>query len=105
EYTLMPSSDAYQRALVAAKKAVELDDQSSEAHASLAFVLFFGMWDIASGEREFRRAIDLNPNHAASHQWYANALLVLHRFPEALAEIDRAQALDPSSSAILADKG
>lgn len=105
EYTLMPSSEAYQRALVAAKKAVELDDQSSEAHASLAFVLFFGMWDIASGEREFRRAIDLNPNHAASHQWYANALLVLHRFPEALAEIDRAQALDPSSSAILADKG
>jgi tetratricopeptide (TPR) repeat protein len=105
EYTLMPSSEAYQRALAAAKKAVELDDQSSDAHASLAFVSFFGMWDITTGEREFRRAIDLNPSNAASHQWYANALLVLHRFPEALAEIDRAQALDPSSSAILADKG
>ena len=105
EYTLMPSSEAYQRALAAAKKAVELDNQSSEAHASLAFVSFFGMWDFATGEREFRRAIDLNPNNATSHQWYANALLVLHRYPEALVEIDRAQSLDPSSSAILADKG
>ena len=105
EYTLMPSSEAYPRALAAAKKAVELDDQSSEAHASLAFSSFFGMWDIATGEREFRRAIELNPNNPISHQWYANALLALHRLPEALAEIDRAQALDPASPSILADKG
>jgi len=105
EYTLMPSSEAYPRALAAAKKAVELDDQSSEAHASLAYVSFFGMWDFATGEREFRRAIDLNPNNAVSHHWYANALLALRRYPEALTEIDRAQTLDPSSSAILADKG
>jgi tetratricopeptide (TPR) repeat protein len=105
EYTLMPSSEAYPRALAAAKKAVELDDQSSEAHASLAFVSFFGMWDVTTGEREFRRAIDLDPNNPAPHQWYANALMALHRLPEALAEIDRAQALDPSSGAILADKG
>ena len=101
----MPSSEAYPRALAAAKKAVELDDRSSEAHASLAFASFFGMWDVATGEREFRRAIDLNPNNAAPHHWYANALFALHRLPEALAEIDRAQALDPASSAILADKG
>jgi tetratricopeptide (TPR) repeat protein len=105
EYTLMSSSEAYPRALAAAQRAVELDDQSSEAHASLAFVSFFGMWHVATGEQEFRRAIDLNPNNAAAHQWYANALLALHRMPEALAEIDRAQALDPASSAILADKG
>jgi Tfp pilus assembly protein PilF len=105
EYTLMPSSEAYPRALAAAKKAVELDDQSSEAHASLAFASFFGMWDIAAGEREFRRAIDLNPNSSTPHHWYANALLALHRWPEALTEIDRAQALDPASSAILADRG
>jgi len=105
EYTLMPSSEAYPRALAAARKAVELDDQSSDAHASLAFVSFFGVWDIATGEREFRRAIDLNPNNPAPHHWYANALLALHRLPEALGEIDRAQELDPASSAILADKG
>lgn len=105
EYSLMPSSEAYPRALTAAKRAVELDDRSSEAHASLAFVSFFGMWDIATGEQEFRRAIDLNPDNPVAHHWYANALLALHRLPEALAEINRAQALDPASSAILADKG
>ncbi len=105
EYTLMSSSEAYQRAFAAAKKAVELDAQSSEAHASLAFVSFFGMWDLATGEREFRRAIDLNPNNPAPHHWYANALMALRRFPEALAQVDRAQSLDPASTAILADKG
>jgi tetratricopeptide (TPR) repeat protein len=105
EYTLMPSGEAYQRALAAAKKAVELDAQSSEAHASLAYVSFFGMWDVATGEREFRRAIDLNPNNPAAHHWYANALMALRRFPESLAEIDRAQSLDPASTSILADKG
>jgi tetratricopeptide (TPR) repeat protein len=105
EFTLMPSSEAYPRARAAAKKAVELDDQSSEAHASLAFVSFFGTWDLAAGEREFRRAIVLNPNLADPHHWYANALLALNRFPEALVEIDRAQSLDPASVSILADKG
>jgi tetratricopeptide (TPR) repeat protein len=105
EYTLMPSSEAYPRALAAAKKAVELDDQSSEAHASLAFVSFFGIWDVATGEREFRRSVDLNSNNATAHHWYANALLAQRRFPEALAEIEKAQALDPNSAAILADKG
>jgi tetratricopeptide (TPR) repeat protein len=105
EYTLMPSSEAYPRALAAAKKAVELDEQSSEAHASLAFVSFFGMWDVATGEREFRRAIDLNPNNGTAHHWYANALLAQRRLPESLIEIDRAQALDPASTSILADKG
>jgi len=105
EYTLMPSDEAYPRALAAAKKAVELDDQSSEAHASLAFVSFFGMWDVATGESEFRRAIELNPNNPVPHHWYSSALFALHRWPEALAEIDRAQALDPASTSILADKG
>jgi tetratricopeptide (TPR) repeat protein len=105
EYTMMPSGEAYTRSLAAAKKAVELDDQSSEAHASLGFVSFFGMWDLGAGEREFRRAVELNPNNPVAHHWWANALLALHRWPEALVEIDRAQTLDPSSSAILADKG
>ena len=105
EYSAMPASEAYPRALAAAKKAVELDDSSSEAHASLGFVSFFGMWDVTTGEKEFRRAIELDPKNPAPHHWWANGLLALHRFPEALTEIDRAQKLDPSSSAILADKG
>jgi DNA-binding winged helix-turn-helix (wHTH) protein/tetratricopeptide (TPR) repeat protein len=105
EYTVMPASEAYPRALAAAKKAVELDDQSSEAHASLAFVSFFGMWDAATADREFRRAIDLNPNNAIAHHWYATYLQCLRRYPESLAEIERAQALDPASKSVLADKG
>ncbi len=105
EYTLMPASEAYPRALAAAKKAVELDDHSSAAHASLAFVSFFGMWDAATADREFRRAIELDPNNANAHHWYATYLQAVRRLDESLREIDRAQALDPNSASILADKG
>jgi len=105
EYTLMPASEAYPRALAAARKAVELDDQSSEAYASLAFASFWGTWDAATADREFRRAIELNPSNAVAHHWYATFLASLRRFPESLAEIERAQALEPASKSVLADKG
>jgi len=105
EYTVMPSSEAYPRALSAARKAVELDDRSSEAHAALAFVSFYGMWDAATAEREFRRAIALDPNNAVAHHWYAAYLMSLGRYPESLAEIERARTLDPASKSVLADKG
>lgn len=105
EYTMMPATEAYPRALAAAKKAVELDDHSSAAHASLAFVSFFGMWDAGTADEEFRRAIDLDPNNANAHHWYATFLQSVRRFDQSLSEIDRAQALDPNSSSILADKG
>lgn len=105
EYTLMPASEAYPRALAAAKRAVELDDQSSDAHASLAFALFWGTWDATNAEHEFRRAIELNPNNAVAHHWYATYLHTIGRHTDSLTEIERAQALDPASKAILADKG
>jgi len=105
EYTLMPASEAYPRALAAAKRAVELDDRSSEAHASLAFALFYGNWDAVGAEREFRRALELNPNSSVAHHWYATYLAALGRFSEAVAEIERAQSLDPASKSILADEG
>jgi tetratricopeptide (TPR) repeat protein len=104
EFTAMPSEEAFPRALAAAKKAVELDDSSAEAHASLAFVMFYWNWDIAGAEREFRRAIELNPNYVAAHHWYATYLMLIGRLPEAMNEIERAQQLDPASTAILADK-
>jgi tetratricopeptide (TPR) repeat protein len=105
EYSAMPASEAYPRALAAARKAVELDDSSAEAHASLAFVTFYWRWDAAGAGREFKRALALNPDYAQAHHWYATFLHACGRDQQALAEIDAARNLEPSSAAILADKG
>jgi len=105
EYTIMPASEAFPRAIVAARRAVELDDNSAPAHAALAFVTFYGDWKAAEAERHFQRAIALNPNYAIAHQWYATFLMTEGRFPESQAEIERAQQLDPASPSVLADKG
>jgi DNA-binding winged helix-turn-helix (wHTH) protein/Tfp pilus assembly protein PilF len=105
EFSAMPGNEAYFKAFAAAKKAVDLNQQSSEAHASLAFVTFFGIWDAADAEKEFRRAIELDPNNAKAHHWYATFLHTLGRYDEALTEIGLARELAPDSSSILADKG
>ena len=105
EFSAMPGNEAYFKAFAAAKKAVDLNPQSSEAHASLAFVTFFGIWDAADAEKEFRRAIELDPNNAKAHHWYATFLHTLGRYDEALTEIGLARELAPDSSSILADKG
>lgn len=105
EYTMMPAGEAYPRAYAAARKAVELDPESSEAHASLAFVSFYGMWDTGTADEEFQRAINLDPRNSKAHHWYATYLEVVRRYDESLVEIDRAQVLDPNSPAIVADKG
>jgi tetratricopeptide (TPR) repeat protein len=101
----MPSEEAFPRALAAARKAVELDDSSAEAHNALAFVSFYWIWDTEGAEREFRRAIQLDPKYVTAHHWYATFLMALGRLPEALQQIDFAQQLDPGSTSILADKG
>src|SRR6202453_1005418 len=101
----MPPNEAYPRALAAAKKAVELDDNSAEAHNSLAFVTFYWTWDAATAEQEFKRAIALNPSYVAARHWYATFLMATRRYPEALVEIETARKLDPSSTPIMADKG
>jgi tetratricopeptide (TPR) repeat protein len=105
EYSPMPASEAYLRALAAASKAVEFNDRLPEAHASLAFAAFWGNWDIATANREFQRALQLNPADGRSHHWYATSLMSQGRFAEALNEIDRAQLLEPDRPSILADKG
>jgi DNA-binding winged helix-turn-helix (wHTH) protein/Tfp pilus assembly protein PilF len=105
EFSVMSGNEAYFKAFAAAKKAVELDQQSSEAHASLAFVTFFGMWDSGDAEKEFRRAIELDPTNAKAHHWYATFLNTLNRHKEALTEIDLARKLAPDSPSILADQG
>ncbi|MGA3039411.1 MAG: tetratricopeptide repeat protein [Bryobacteraceae bacterium] len=105
EFSAMPANEAYPKALDAARRAVQLDDASADAHNSLAFVSFYWNWDAAQADREFRRAIQLNPNYVLAHHWRANFLMTVGRLPEALDEIEEARKLDPTSNATLADKG
>ncbi len=105
EFSAMPANEAYFKAFAAAKQAVELDPQASEAHASLAFVTFYGMWDASDAEKEFRRALELDPSNANAHHWLATFLHTVGRHQEALAEIEIARKLAPDSPSVLADKG
>ncbi|MGA8272876.1 MAG: hypothetical protein WB919_15045 [Candidatus Sulfotelmatobacter sp.] len=105
EYGTMPPEEAYPRARAAASKAVELDPNSAEAHNSLAFASFWGSFDAATADREFRRAIELDPTLSRAHHWYATFLMETQHPSEALAEIEKARQLNPSSTPILADKG
>lgn len=105
QYGHMPNSEAFPRALAAARQAIALDDSSPEAHRSLAFALRFWKWDMTAAETEYRRAIALNPNESQSHHWYATALLSSGRTHEALAQIDIARTLEPQSLSVLADRG
>ena len=97
--------DFFPKATVAARKAIELDETSSEGRAALAMLLLFD-FKFAPSEQEFRRAIELNPNYATAHHWFGNSLLVtLGRFDEAIKEGQRAVELDPLSLIINADLG
>ncbi|MGB8919153.1 MAG: hypothetical protein WCC89_20030 [Candidatus Sulfotelmatobacter sp.] len=105
EYSAMLPEEAFPRALAAASKAVELDPNSAEAHNSLAFASYWGFFDAATADREFKRAIELDATLPRAHHWYATFLVAIQRNQEALVEIERARQLDPSSTPILADKG
>ena len=87
-------ADALPKAYAAARKAVEIDPQSAEAHASLGLVFSHG-WNWAGAEAEFRRALELDPQYANAHQWYGDYLSIKSRHDKALAEASRARELDP----------
>ncbi|HXG67950.1 MAG TPA: tetratricopeptide repeat protein [Blastocatellia bacterium] len=93
----LPPRVAFPEAVKAATKALELDEQMAEAHASLAYIKAAYQWDWAGAEREFQRALELNPNYATARQWYAEYLCAMGRHEDALAEIRKAQELDPTS--------
>jgi tetratricopeptide (TPR) repeat protein len=97
--TFMPKARA------AALRAIELDESLAEAHTSLASVAQNYDWDWSTAEKEYRRAIALNPNYATAHHWYAECLALQGRFDEAFSEIGKARELDPLSLIIAADYG
>jgi len=96
DYSSIPPKEIYPRAKKVAQKAVEIDDTLAEAHTSLASIADRG-WDWEGAEREFKQAIELNPNYATAHHWYAIYLMYMARLDEAIEEIKRARGLDTLS--------
>lgn len=95
-----PPVEVMPKAKEAALQAVKLDDSLAEGHTSLAYVKLSYDWDLPGAEREFKRAIDLNPGYATAHHWYAHYFLAKGQTDRAMAEIKRAQVLDPLSFSI-----
>jgi TolB-like protein/DNA-binding winged helix-turn-helix (wHTH) protein/Flp pilus assembly protein TadD len=103
EYGVLAPREAMPKAKAAAAKALQLDSTLAEAHTSLAFCLDGFDWDLKAADAEFRRGISLNPGYATAHHWYAWHLGLLGRNDDAIAEMKKAQSLDPLSLIINAD--
>ena len=103
-YADFPPIEAYSKGKEAAQKALAIDDTLAEAHTSLANVTKYDR-DWISTEKGYKRAIELSPNYATAHHWYAYDLMLMGRFDESMAEINLAQELDPYSLIINANVG
>lgn len=104
-YYLARPNEVMPKARTAALKALQIDEGLAEAHTSLALIAENYDWDWQTGEKEYRRAIQLDSNYATAHHWYAEFLAFQGRFDEALAESERARHLDPLSLIIATDRG
>ena len=96
DFNVLPTREVLPKVKSAAAKSLELDEAGAEAHTSLAWARFHE-WDWAGGEKEFKRAIELNPSYPTAHSWYGEYLMVQGRFDEALTEMNRASELNPLS--------
>jgi DNA-binding winged helix-turn-helix (wHTH) protein/TolB-like protein/Tfp pilus assembly protein PilF len=105
DYGVLRPDEALLQAKFAAQQALTLDETLAEAHASMGFIARNYDYDWPSAEREFKRALELNPNYATAYHWYALYLAALTRFDEAFTAGQRAQELDPLSFAISAAVG
>jgi TolB-like protein/DNA-binding winged helix-turn-helix (wHTH) protein/Tfp pilus assembly protein PilF len=103
-YTLDLPANFIPKARAAADKALALDSSLAEAHLSLAVIAQNYDMDWAEAERQYRRALELNPKLPTAHHWYAEFLAFQGRFPEAFAHIEEARSLDPSSLILLTDR-
>lgn len=103
QYAVMPPAEALPKAKAAATRALQLDSNLGEAHISLAFCLDGFDWNFASADSEFQQGIRLSPNYATAHHWYAWHLALFGRYSEAIAEMRKAESLDPLSLIIKSD--
>ncbi len=99
-FNAMPPKEAFPKARDAANKALEMDPELADAHATLGFVNFYYDWDGLAAEKEFRHALANDPNSAISHAWYAEDLAAMGRFGEARLEAQRALEADPVSPTV-----
>ncbi|MBA2527804.1 MAG: protein kinase [Pyrinomonadaceae bacterium] len=104
-FNVLSPKECYPSARTAAMKALALDDKLAEAYTSLGTVKLTYDWDWSGAEREFKRAIEINPSHSDAHQMYSFYLSAMGRFDEALAGMKHAQELDPLSLAKIAGIG
>ncbi len=100
DYRSVPVAEGFERAKAYARTAIALQETLAEAHASLAWSLFIYDWDWEGAGSEFRRAIELDPQYASAHQWYAFLLASQARFDEALVEGHTALELDAASVSV-----
>ena len=100
DYRSVPVREGFTRAKEYARKAIALDDTLAEAHTSLAWSLFIYDWDWDGAEREYRRALALDPTYATTHQWFATLLSARGAHDEALLEAHTAMELDPDSVSV-----
>ena len=96
-YGYLSPREGFSKAKAAAVRALEIDEALAEGHNSLAFVRLLYDWDWQDAERQFKRALKLNPGYATAHHWYAEHLAAMGRADEALAEMKRAFELNPLS--------
>ncbi len=101
-YDIDPPDDAYEQAKINAQRALMIDDTLAEAHASLAYVKFYGERNRDTSELEFRRALQLNPSYAQAHHWFAIVLAAMNDRVEAISEAQLAEQLDPRSPSVKA---
>lgn len=105
EYTNISRREVLDKQTEAINKALQIDNRLGEAHISLAISLMLNEWDWKNSEKEFKIGIELSPNYATGHHWYAEWLLFMGKKEEALKEITIAVDIDPVSPGILKDKG
>lgn len=103
EYGILSPQDAAAKSHAAAVKAVSLDNNLAQAHTSLALSLDLYGWEWDAAQKEYQRALQLNPGYATAHQWYAWHLLVTGHTPDGLQELRTAYSQDPLSMIISAD--
>lgn len=97
-HVFVPPKEGYAKAKWTAEKAAQLDDTLGEAHQALGSVKLYSDWDFPAAEREFKRAIELNPNDSLAHSNLSCKFKALRRYPEEIAEARRGQELDPLSA-------